>query len=192
MKLNAARMQPSQPLKGEFTMAKKDTVVEETVEKTELDATQEAAKPVIEIIRGRMPVAVVAMIRFKCAGMGTSAIAAKYRTTIGKVDDILKGRNFGYVVESFVPSEQQIADAKVYLEQLTGENATETLAILEAMGQAEDGGAAFEEARKASRKSSKKPEDAPAEDAETSAANGEEAVPAEDSVEETDMSEFTD
>lgn len=108
--------------------------------------------PKVEILRGRMPVAVVAMIRFNETETAVAACAAKYRTTVGKVDDIKKCRNFGYISSDFQPSEEQKTQAVAYLEQLTGENATSTLATLDAMGIAEDGGASFEEARKAARK----------------------------------------
>ena len=172
-------------------MAKKDAAkkVEETTEKA-LNPAQEAPKAAIEIIRGRMPVAVVAMIRFKETGMTTSAIAAKYRTTIGKVDDISKGRNFGYVTGSFAPSAQQVTDAMTYLEQLSDENALSAVKILEGMGLAEDGGEAFEAARKASRKTSKKTEEAPAQEGEVASPSGDGTD--DDAVEETDMDEFTE
>lgn len=143
--------------------------------------------PKVEILRGRMPVAVVAMIRFQEAETATAACAAKYRTTVGKVDDIKKNRNFGYISEDFQPSEDQKTAAADYLGQLTGDNATTTLAALDAMGIAEDGGASFEEARKAARKSTKKAA-APADNA------GEDELIEEESaeVEAEDFDELTD
>jgi hypothetical protein len=165
-------------------MAKKN-VTSPNTDGTEVDQTTVApAAPKVEIVRGRMPVAVVAMIRFKEIGVGTSALAAKYRTTIGKIDDILKGRNFGYISENFQPSEAQVADAKVYLGNLSEANQADTLAKLDAMGVNEDGGAGFDEARKAARKTKAKPA--------ASAAPAAPAAEGSDTVGETDMSEFTE
>jgi hypothetical protein len=164
-------------------MAKK---TEETVEVREADATQVAPK--VEIIRGRMPAAVVALIRYKEEGVATAAIAAKYRTTVGKVDDIKKGRNFGYITDEFKPTPEQVADAKGYIEQLIGDNAVEVAGKLEALGVAEDGGAAFEAARIAARKS-KAPATAPVDTEVAAPVEGGDPV---DEVEDTDLSEFTD
>jgi hypothetical protein len=155
-------------------MAKKDQVQEE-VTSTPADATQ--AAPKVEIIRGRIPVAIVACIRYKEPGMATAALAAKYRTTVGKVDDILKGRNFGYVTAEFQPTEEQKAAAIGHAEQLIGDNVQDVIEKVEAMGIATDGGAAFEAARKADRKTTAKPAEVPE--------GG-------DAVEESDMSEFTE
>ena len=138
--------------------------------------------PKVEIIRGRMPVAVVAMIRFKEAETATAACAAKYRTTVGKVDDIKKGRNFGYISEDFQPSEEQKAQAAAYLEQLSEENAASTLSVLDDMGIAEDGGASFEEARKAARKTKKVATPAEASDVE----------PSDEIEEDSDFGDLTD
>lgn len=127
--------------------------------------------PKVEIIRGRMPVAIVAQIRFAEGDATTSAIAAKYRTTVGKVDDIRKNRNFGYVDAEFKPTADQLAAAKAYAEQL-GDASESVIASLEGMGLAEDGGEAFEAKRSAARKS-KKAEST--EEAPTGEGEGEEA-----------------
>lgn len=111
--------------------------------------------PKVEIIRGRMPVAVVALIRFNETETSTAAAAAKYRTTVGKVDDIRKNRNFAYVDADFKPTEQQVADAKVYLEQLSGDDAVNAIQALENMGIAADA-SEFEAKRASMRKSAKK------------------------------------
>lgn len=71
-----------------------------------------------EIIRGRMPVAVVALARFgSMKDAPTKAVAEAFGTTIGKIDDIRKNRNFAYVTESFRPTEQQKADGIAWLER---------------------------------------------------------------------------
>ena len=52
------------------------------------------------IIQGRMPVAVVHLLRFgNSKGGATKELAVKFGTTVGKVDDVKKNRNFAYVVE---------------------------------------------------------------------------------------------
>lgn len=122
------------------------------VETKEVEAVE---TPKVEIIRGRMPVAVVALIRFAETEATTSAVAAKYRTTVGKVDDIRKNRNFGYVDASFAPTEDQKADAVKYIEQLEGDNVQSALSLLDGLGVAEDGGEAFEAKRSSMRKSKK-------------------------------------
>ena len=49
------------------------------------------------IIQGRMPVAVVHLARFgNTKALATKDMAAQFGTTVGKVDDIKKNRNFAY------------------------------------------------------------------------------------------------
>lgn len=60
------------------------------------------------IINGRMPVAIVAQIRFgNDKGESTKVLADKYGTTVGKIDDIKKNRNFAYVTADFKPTQEQ-------------------------------------------------------------------------------------
>jgi len=108
-----------------------------------------------EIIRGRMPVQVVKMIRFHSdPEMSRSAIAALYRTTVGKVNDILKGSNFSYVTEDFKPTEEQLAAAKEYIAKCENDELTKLVDSFEVA--TEEEAAKFEEARIASRKPRKK------------------------------------
>src|SRR5690606_19265947 len=80
--------------------------------------TQKEAAPVREIIRGRMPVAVVALARFgKTKDLAVKAQAEAFGTTVGKIDDIRKNRNFAYVTADFKPTAQQKADGKAWLER---------------------------------------------------------------------------
>lgn len=87
----------------------------------EINGAVEKAKKVVEpavIIRGRMPVAVVAQVRFgKNSADGTKSLATLYGTTVGKVDDIKKNRNFAYVTEDFRPTAQQKADGIEWLKR---------------------------------------------------------------------------
>ena len=115
----------------------------------------------IEIIRGRMPLPIVQMIKFADKGLTDGALAAKFRTTNGKVSDIRKNRNFGYIGEDYTPSADMISKAKDYAGQLEDKS---VLKDLEAMKPATDEqNAAFDAARKASRPVKAKKEGAPAE-----------------------------
>jgi hypothetical protein len=138
---------------------KKNDVVEENgaVESTEDGAVEKeaekTAKPKVEIIRGRMPLVVVHMIRFKSdPDMSRSSLAAMYRTTVGKINDVLAGNNFPYIKEDFKPTEAMVEAAVKYLEQCD----TDLVDIAKSYAVAtEDEAAAFEELRKGSRKSRK-------------------------------------
>ena len=107
--------------------------------------------PKVEIIRGRMPVQVVKMIRFHSeTDMTKSVIAALYRTTVGKINDVVAGSNFGYVGEDFKPTAEQLEAAKGYIAQC---NSPELTTLVDSFEVATDDEAAgFEDARKASRK----------------------------------------
>lgn len=123
-------------------------------------AQEQAKQPAREIIRGRMPVTVVHMVRHGALReRSTREKAEAFGTTVGKIDDIVKNRNFAYVDESFVPTAQQKADAKAWLERHpTG--AQELLDELEALPTAtEEQAAAFESARAAARGQSPKTKD---------------------------------
>ena len=68
------------------------------------------------IIRGRIALAIVFLIRFvEPAEAGTKALAEKYGTTVGKIDDIRKNRNFAYVTEDVRFTEEQIKEAVNYI-----------------------------------------------------------------------------
>ena len=70
------------------------------------------------IINGRMPVAVVAQIRFgNNKGDSTKELAAMYGTTVGKIDDIKKNRNFAYVGADFKPTQEQIDQGLEWLKR---------------------------------------------------------------------------
>lgn len=113
---------------------------------------QKEAAPAREIIRGRMPVAVVALARFGSMKDGaTKAVAEAFGTTVGKIDDIKKNRNFAYVDASFKPTAQQKADGIAWLERHpTG--AAGLIAELKAVPEASaEEAAAFEATRSANR-----------------------------------------
>lgn len=70
------------------------------------------------IINGRMPVAVVAQIRFgNNKADATKDLAPLYGTTAGKIDDIKKGRNFAYVTADFRPTQAQKDEGVAWLQR---------------------------------------------------------------------------
>ena len=83
---------------------------------TEATAVEKKVNP--NIINGRMPVAVVAQIRFgNNKGDATKELAAMYGTTVGKIDDIKKNRNFAYVVEDTRFTQAQIDEGCEWLKR---------------------------------------------------------------------------
>ena len=82
------------------------------------ETTTQIEKAKAEIIRGRMPVAVVFLARFgDQKNESTKDLAKMFGTTVGKIDDIKKNRNFGYVTASFKPTEAQKQDAIEWLQR---------------------------------------------------------------------------
>jgi len=70
------------------------------------------------IIQGRMPVAVVHLLRFgENKNEATKALATKFGTTVGKVDDVKKNRNFAYVVADTKFTDEQIAEGVEWLKR---------------------------------------------------------------------------
>ncbi len=121
------------------------------------ETNAEVKAPKVEIIRGRMPIQVVKMIRFHSdEDMTKSALATKYRTTVGKINDVMAGSNFGYVGEDFKPSAEQLEAAKAYIDQCGDKDLTGLVNSFEVATEEEATG--FETARKASRKVREKKE----------------------------------
>lgn len=108
------------------------------------------------IIQGRMPVAVVHLLRFgNSKGGSTKDLAAKFGTTVGKVDDVKKNRNFAYVVEDTRFTQAQIDEGCEWLKRHPkyDESGADSLVVeLEGYEVASDEqAAAFEAARTAAR-----------------------------------------
>lgn len=121
--------------------------------------TKDKAPP-REIIRGRMPVAVVGLVRFgSMKDQGIKAKAEAFGTTVGKIDDIVKNRNFAYVTDGFKPTAAQKADGVAWLKRHpTGADAL--IAELEATAEATaEEAAAFEQTRSSARGQSEKTKD---------------------------------
>jgi len=124
-------------------------------EKTE--KAEKAAAPAVEIIRGRMPVAIAAVVKHHIdAEMKDAEVAAMFRTTNGKVADLRADRNFAYVTADFKPTKEQVAQAVEYADQC--DDGAKIKKLIKAMGVAtEEEAAALDEARKATRKTPGKP-----------------------------------
>jgi hypothetical protein len=71
-----------------------------------------------DIIRGRMPIAIVYAVRFGELRDGKIGdLAKQFGTTIGKITDIKKGSTFGYLGSSFKPTQLQKDDAIAWLKK---------------------------------------------------------------------------
>ena len=79
----------------------------------------------LPIVRGRLPLIFVHAIRFNkvLQVMGNKDLANKFGTSVGKVFDIKKGRNFGYVTADFKPTAEDIAAAESHIAQAGAANA---------------------------------------------------------------------
>lgn len=119
---------------------------------TETSAVETKAAEPVEIIRGRMPVAVVYLARYgNKKGDATKTKADKFGTTVGKIDDIAKGRNFAYVTEAFRPTQEMKDQALEWLKRhphYDAQNVDELVNELETIPVATpEEAAAFEAAR---------------------------------------------
>jgi len=87
--------------------------------------TRASAANFLPIVRGRLPLIFVHAIRFDEAlsAMGNKDLATKFGTSVGKVFDIKKGRNFSYVDSAFKPSADDVAAAEGWIAQIGAENA---------------------------------------------------------------------
>ena len=139
--------------------AKKSTTKKVEVEAKDTKTEKKPAAPKVEIIRGRMPLPIVHMIKFGTEGETDGAVAAKFRTTNGKVSDVRKNRNFGYIHEDYKPSQEMLDKAAVYAEKL--EDSSVLKAVKKITVADEKQQVAFDEARKASRPGRKKKEETP-------------------------------
>jgi hypothetical protein len=108
-----------------------------------------------------MPVAVVALARFGSLKDGaTKAQADAFGTTVGKIDDIRKNRNFAYVTAEFKPTATQKADGVAWLERHPSGKPEALIAELQTLPEATaEEASAFEATRSASRGQSEKKAD---------------------------------
>jgi hypothetical protein len=144
-----------------------------TEAKTETQAPEaKAAKePVkkVDIIRGRMPVAMVYAVRFGNLAEASADKQRLFATTVGKIYDIEKGRNFGYVTEDVKFTQEQIDDGIDWIEhhpEFKEQGADKVVKYLKALPIAsEEDAAKFEELRKALRGQNTKTKDGETADA---------------------------
>lgn len=88
---------------------------EPTAAATKTRAPKDPAK-VLDILNGRMPLPIVFAIRFQeDAAAKNSDLAKKYGTSVGKVFDIRKGSNFGYIEAGYKPSADELAAARAHI-----------------------------------------------------------------------------
>lgn len=92
---------------------------------TEAERKRAPAANFLPIVRGRLPLLFVHAIRFDAVlnAMANKDLASKLATSVGKVFDIKKGRNFAYVDAGFKPSQDDIAAAEAWVAAVGSENA---------------------------------------------------------------------
>ena len=87
----------------------------EPTAETKVRAPKDPSKA-LDILNGRMPLPIVFAIRFQeDAGAKNSDLAKKYGTSVGKVFDIRKGSNFGYIDNNYKPSAEELAAARAHI-----------------------------------------------------------------------------
>jgi len=78
-------------------------------------APKDPAK-ILNILNGRIPLPLVFLIRFKVpAETKTADVAKAYGTSVGKVFDIRKNANFGYIKADYLPSAEEVKAANAWL-----------------------------------------------------------------------------
>jgi hypothetical protein len=92
---------------------------------TETERKRAPASNFLPIVRGRLPLVFVHAIRFDevLNAMSNKDLAAKFATSVGKVFDIKKNRNFSYVGADFKPTQDDMAAAQAWIDSVGKENA---------------------------------------------------------------------
>jgi len=130
---------------------------------TQTEAPKKEAPKKVDIIRGRMPVAMVYAVRFGNLAEGPAEKQRLFATTVGKIYDIEKGRNFAYVTEDVKFTQEQIDDGIEWIEhhpEFNEQGAQKVVDYLKALPVAsEEEAAKFEEVRKAARGQNSKTKD---------------------------------
>jgi len=131
-----------------------------------------AASNFLPIVRGRLPLIFVHGLRFDdvLKAMGNKDAADKFGTSVGKVFDIRKNRNFSYVTAEFKPTAEDVAAAEGWIAQVGATNAKgmaakgDTALMQKVLDQYKERGmataeeaAAFSAGRGAARKVTEKP-----------------------------------
>jgi|ERR1700756_136634 len=94
-------------------------------ETAEQKAKRAAASNFLSIVRGRLPLIFVHALRFDktLLAMSNKDAASKFATSVGKVFDIRKNRNFSYVGEAFKPTAEDVTAAQGWVDAVGAENA---------------------------------------------------------------------
>ncbi len=117
----AAEAGATSDVSGTETGAQADPQTGEVPSSTEPTAETKVRAPkdpskALDILNGRMPLPIVYAIRFQeDAGAKNSDLAKKYGTSVGKVFDIRKGSNFGYIDKDYKPSAEELAAARAHI-----------------------------------------------------------------------------
>lgn len=108
-----------------MTETVQDEVTGDVGEAVETQRKRAEATNFLAIVRGRFPLLLVHAVRFDevLGKMGNKDVAAKLATSVGKVFDIRKGRNFAYLTKEWKPTASDVTDAKAWAEQIGGTNA---------------------------------------------------------------------
>ena len=100
------------------------------------DAVKKTRAPktnLLDIARGRLPLLFVHAIRFtEDAAVTNAALAKKYGTSVGKVFDIRKGRNFEYVTKGYKFSAEDLNSARAWAHE-AGKHGGDTDALVKAV-----------------------------------------------------------
>jgi hypothetical protein len=82
------------------------------------------ATNLLPIVSGNMPLLFVHAIRFDetVKALSNKDISSKFATSIGKVYDIVKNKNFTYVDESWKPTEADLEKAVAWVSRIGAEN----------------------------------------------------------------------
>jgi len=99
-------------------------MTDKTEDTTHADHVAEVNANKLDIINGRMPLAVVFIIRFlEDPENKDNALAKKYHTSPGKISDVRKCRNFTYVDENFKPSAAEVELALKWADKMDARGA---------------------------------------------------------------------
>lgn len=137
---------------------------------TEAKKTRAPKTNLLDIARGRLPIPLVFAIRFvEPADVTNAALAKKYGTSVGKVFDIRKNRNFEYVGKDYKFSAEELNAARAWAHE-AGKHGGDQAAILEYVEKQTVGSAEALAAQAAARPKREMPARKPKDPAATTAA----------------------
>lgn len=89
---------------------------------TETKKQRATAANFLPIVSGRLPLLFVHAIRFGSEGVGTKDLASKFSTSVGKVFDIRKNKNFSYIEAGWKPTQADVDTANGWIEAIETPN----------------------------------------------------------------------